>query len=318
MKCPFCNEEIDDNTKICPYCSEKIPAYTKILKKWESVFACLKNIDNTSKKKVASVAGITLLLVGIATGGYIGLDAYLSYINDPSYNSIVIHEYSNYYEYPDTVLSVVGKVLTQNNDLKELMQSKAPKAKKEIVFNTYLDNIDFFASVISYKITNGDWQGLAFNDKVEIEEPKLPMYSSIYDFDSGDFVLRTDYKYLNENFGKYIGNDWKGYFTIKQNGDVFGGQLLNKIIEMEKFVQKYPKFERVNEFNLAQETRNFVAGCYSDSKSCTEKIFENYFKKADKSAKSYTYISGAYEILKKYNWKNEIDELWDLSQKITE
>ena len=146
MKCPYCDENIDDSVKVCPICGEKISIYARILNtvKKVSIKVKNKNVSFCSKNKFVILCLSIIVLIACVIASYTGFEAYSTYMNDPTYNSIVAHEDYGYYNYPDSAINVMNKVIDQNNDLIALVNSRVPQKKKEIVFNTYLSNMVFY------------------------------------------------------------------------------------------------------------------------------------------------------------------------------
>ena len=62
MKCPFCNEEIENSTKICPICGEKIPTLTKLVEKIKGIKFNVAEKPAWAKKAItyATIANVPL------------------------------------------------------------------------------------------------------------------------------------------------------------------------------------------------------------------------------------------------------------------
>lgn len=317
MKCPYCNENIDDSVKVCPICGEKISLYARILN-------TVKKAPMNSKKKFVILCLSIIVLIACVIASYTGFEAYSTYMNDPTYDSIVAHEDYGYYNYPDSAINVMNKVIDQNNDLIALVNSRIPQKKKEIVFNTYLSNIDFYSIVLGDKISNGDFEGIEFNSEYQL--PKAPMFKG--EWWEGHFLLWLNYDYLGKTFTSHLGQDWQDYLKIAQEtdsikrlyDDTWLNRKLNLLISTDSFLSKYPNFERINEIKpLEMVTEILAQYSYGDIPvPVLQKDFEAYFKKADPTTESYKYLKQGYEIMKKNKFNADDDEIRDFIKSISD
>lgn len=325
MKCPYCDENIDDSVKVCPICGEKISIYARVLNTVKKAPMNVKkgNVSFCSKKKFVILCLSIIVLVACAFASYAGFEAYSTYINDPTYGSIVAHEDYEYYNYPDSAINVLNKVIDQNNDLIALINSRVPKKKKKMVFNTYLSNIDFYSIVLGNKISNGDFEGIEFNSEYQL--PKAPMFKG--EWWEGHFLLWLNYDYLGKTFTSHLGQDWQDYLKIAQEtdsikrlyDDTWLNRKLNLLISTDSFLSKYPNFERINEIKpLEMVTEILAQYSYGDIPvPVLQKDFEAYFKKADPTTESYKYLKQGYEIMKKNEFNADDDEIRELIKSIS-
>ena len=250
--------------------------------------------------------------------------------SDFTYKSIIPHEKAPITDNSLSVLEIISIINKQSEDLLNLLQSESLSTKKDNVFTTYYCNLDYYASVISQKLNNGDNDGIKFNSDPKnfaIISPKLSNISVYYNEEWGDIVVEINGISINNTYSKYLGESWKQFLTLQKSKyesihkNSFWldndkrptlSTLFDWLIAEEKFIQDYPNFDT----NLLEQIRPIGTVDTIFRRTCgkgiptskTKSEYENYLKKADKNNKSYKYIKQAYTILEKNNWNPDSHE----------
>lgn len=322
MKCPFCNEIIDNNSQICSICGEKIPQ--------KSVE--FENIKKY-KKLVLSIIPIFILSVLFLVSKTIYENCIVE-MNNPEYKSIQAPETRYFFQSGLTPKEAIDRMNMESEDLLKLLSSFNFSKRKSNVFGMFLDNLkyykDFNSDLPETIDKEGIYSGVRISKDLKILNPKAPFFKIV---DYGEYDGRSvrnieiNYEYLDKTYSKYLTNDWKEYLSITNRIKSYGNdwkfdkeppmeEVFNWIIFYEKFIKKYPNFYYISE--IKEKPKSYINRIliYTSNYSFKQNgeltkiknAYENFIKNVPKDSDSYKYIKEVYDILENNGWSKDSEQ----------
>ncbi len=338
MKCPYCNEEIEDNSKECKYCGEKITFVNRAV-------INIKNVFVNNKKNIAIILAIFGICVAIIFAGVNIYKVVQNNMKSPYYKSVEEHEIIEESDSPVDAEYILTKINNQEKDLLELLESKAWQTRKDNVFLTYLKNLKYYNEVlqnnsfgiwdfpensntyyidgITYeKINLGsttDEYGYTYeNTKYSILNANAKMFKCT-NYGEGIIGVSINMKYLNDKFSKYLSDDIKDYLRIRTLEDEKLGEFafyndgalslnpidtIDWIIDWQKYLEKYPTSPLKDEVSksLDMYCGHILYSMYYSMDYSTDKITKEALKTFDEFFKRVDKSTREYKLVQeKYN-----------------
>ena len=165
-------------------------------------------------------------------------------------------------------------------------------------------------------------------DTLKITYPQVPFIDIIYSGE-GSFSPDINYKYLYDNYSKYLTPALRDYIAlkVKEKSDLGGityyddgaitvskAKLTEWIIDWQNFRDKYPNFNPkeidkilnryTSDFIVVYENSYFTTFDYDDNlQPKAKKAYEDFLKKVNPNTQEYKIVSKCYDVLKEHNLK---------------
>lgn len=345
-KCPFCGEEVDLTAITCKFCGENIETNQQ-----KCINICNKVLEKVQNFKLAKKTLIILLISVVLVIGML-----LACVVDNKSVSNVFGSFS--ISEIDEPIDAIGAMSTDENIMKSYLKGFHLQKNKDKVFQIFLgrlsgeiekynelmnwfDFYDYYEYELE-RLQNGHpvtIKRVELTPKMKTNEygesmniyltsPKMPLMEYVY-VGEGAFQTVVDYRYLNENYSKFLGKPFKEYIAIKakEETDLNGGAyyqdaalgvpkkcLVEWILALQNLRKKYPKFIDENmqiEQDINTYTSDLIADLYQTFSYETykmypecKKAYEDFLNRADKDTPEYKIVKECYEILKKYDFKS--------------
>ncbi len=372
--CPYCNEEIPANLRVCPACGEVLKQQVNIrVNKKVLITLC------STLLVLFVLIGVSIGILSYEAKSvnainhevFILLDAKVKALLDV--NKEGIKSFDNLYDVLTEFSqkeAMIKKYLAQphlqiNKDRAFIIYYKAIEAVCE-GFNDINYSSDYRYSISSFNSTLNSGYADAFGYELEksirivpimykpseyngsynhikalkITKPQVPFIKMSY-AGEGYFEAEINYKYLCDEYSKYLSSDIKEYLSLKQKEEqeldnhiyykdgaigVTRTVLTDWIISWQNFRDKYPKFriENINEM-LNFYTADFINSLYTTfdydnsllptaKKDITfgydnsllptaKKDYETFLQKVNPKTPEYKAVEKCYSILKEHGFK---------------